>query len=385
MNAATERFFAPCPRGLESALAEELRELGVTEPVPDDAGVAFAADFAAVYRINLGSRLASRVLWRVHEAVYRNEQDVYRAAFDLPWHRWFAVERTIAVTVNARRSPLRSLDFITLKIKDAVCDHFRAERGRRPDVDTRAPQVRIFAFFDERRCALYLDTSGDALFKRGGRAKAGEAPLKENLAAGILRLTGWRPGTPLMDPMCGGGTFLTEAAQVALGMAPGLGRRFGFENLTRFEPARWLALVQEAEATRQAPRPLALFGSDLHGEALARARENAAALGLAEAIQWKQANALEVRRPAESGILVSNPPYGVRIGEAEELAAFYPRLGDKLKRDFAGWNAFFLTADLRLAKLIRLQAARRTPLYNGPLECRLFEYRMVAGSARRPN
>ena len=385
MNAATERFFAPCPRGLESALAEELRELGVTEPVPDDAGVAFAADFAAVYRINLGSRLASRVLWRVHEAVYRNEQDVYRAAFDLPWHRWFAVERTIAVTVNARRSPLRSLDFITLKIKDAVCDHFRAQRGRRPDVDTRAPQVRIFAFFDERRCALYLDTSGDALFKRGGRAKAGEAPLKENLAAGILRLTGWRPGTPLMDPMCGGGTFLTEAAQVALGMAPGLGRRFGFENLTRFEPARWLALVQEAEATRQAPRPLALFGSDLHGEALARARENAAALGLAEAIQWKQANALEVRRPAESGILVSNPPYGVRIGEAEELAAFYPRLGDKLKRDFAGWNAFFLTADLRLAKLIRLQAARRTPLYNGPLECRLFEYRMVAGSARRPN
>ena len=381
--AVNEQFFAPCPRGLEPSLADELAELGVEGVQPGDAGVTFSGPFQLCYRVNLQSRIASRVLWQVARAPYQSEDDVYRTGLQQPWPEWFDVGQTIAVSVNARKCPLRSLDFVTLRIKDAVCDQFRKVTGRRPSVDTRNPGVRIFAFLDESSVTLYVDTSGEALFRRGGRDTAGEAPLKENLAAGILRLTGWRPGVPLFDPMCGSGTFLLEAAQIALDMAPGAKRRFGFERLHNFESAAWEKMRAAAAAGQQAPRPLPIFGSDLYGEVLNGARSNAAALGLADVVQWKQANVLEVSAPAASGILLTNPPYGVRIGEQEELARLYPQLGDLLKRKFAGWTAYFFTADLRLAKLIRLNPSRRTPLFNGPLECRLFEYRMVAGSARQ--
>jgi putative N6-adenine-specific DNA methylase len=378
-----EIFFAPCPRGLEQTLAGELVELGALEVRATDAGVGFEGSLPLAYRINLWSRLASRVLWQVGAASYASEDDVYRAAYELPWPEWFAVEQSIAVSTNARRCPLRSLDFVTLRIKDAVCDRFRNAVGARPDVDTRAPKVRVFAFLDETTATFYLDTSGEALFKRGKRDQAGEAPLKENLAAGILRLTGWRPGTALFDPMCGSGAFLLEAAQIALRMAPGAGREFGFARLSNFDAGAWDSLVREADAMRLPAEPLAIYGSDLYGAALKDARVNAEAIGLVDVIQLKQANILEVSPPAESGILLANPPYGVRIGEQEELARLYPQVGDVLKKRFAGWTAYFFTADLRLAKLIRLNASKRTPLFNGPLECRLFEYRMVAGSARR--
>lgn len=377
-----EPFFSPCPRGLEQALADELAELGAGVVVVCDAGVAFRGDFTLCYRINLMSRIASRVLWQVEKAAYQTEEDVYKTALALPWQDWFDVNRTIAVAVNARKCSLKSLDFITLRIKDAVCDRFRAKTGERPSVDTREPDVRVFAFLDETMLTFYVDTSGEALFKRGRRAATTEAPLKENLAAGILRLIDWQPGVPLFDPMCGGGTFLIEAAQMALARAPGLDRRFGFEKLRGFQASAWEKARHEAEAKRQVPRPLPLFGSDLYGDALKLARANAAALGLGEAIEFKQVNVREVNPPAASGIWITNPPYGVRIGEQEELAKLYPDLGHVLKQRFAGWTAYFFTADLRLAKLIRLQASKRTPLFNGPLECRLFEYRMIAGSAR---
>ena len=379
----SEQFFSPCPRGLEQALADELAELGAGDVVAGDAGVAFRGDVTLCYRINLLSRIASRVLWQVEKAAYQTEEDVYETALALPWQDWFDVNRTIAVAVNARKCPLRSLDFVTLRIKDAVCDCFRAKTGERPSVDTREPDVRIFAFLDETMATFYVDTSGEALFKRGRRAATTEAPLKENLAAGILRLTGWQPGVPLFDPMCGGGTFLIEAAQMALDRAPGLDRRFGFDKLRSFQASAWEKVRHEAEAKRQASRPLPLFGSDLYGDALKLARANAAALGLGEVIEFKQVNVREVNPPAVSGIWITNPPYGVRIGEQEELAKLYPDLGHVLKQRFAGWTAYFFTADLRLAKLIRLQASKRTPLFNGPLECRLFEYRMVAGGARK--
>lgn len=378
----SEQFFCVCPRGLEQALAAELTELGAEHVTAGDAGVFLRADFPLVYRLNLLSRIASRVLWQVGKTAYANEEDVYQAALKLRWSTWFDAKRTIAVSVNARKCPLRSLDFVTLRIKDAVCDQFRARVGDRPNVDARAPDVRIFAFLDQSTATFYLDTSGEALFKRGRRPSAGEAPLKENLAAGILRLSGWRPSIPLLDPMCGGGTFLLEAAQIALNIAPGLGRRFGFEQLSWFQPAAWETIRGEAEAKRETPHPLPLFGSDLYGDALKMGRANAVALGLGEAIEFKQVNVLEVKPPAESGIWITNPPYGVRIGEQEELARLYPQLGHVLKQRFAGWTAYFFTADLHLAKLVRLKASKRIPLFNGPLECRLFEYRMVAGSAR---
>jgi putative N6-adenine-specific DNA methylase len=379
-----QAFFASCPRGLEALLAEELRGFGARTAEPLPGGVAFEGDMQTCYRANLESRLATRVLMRLGRAPYANEQDVYEAALALRWPEWFGVENSIRVDVNAIRSPLKSLEFATLRIKDAVCDRFRADRGRRPDVDTRFPQVRIQAFLDRASVTLYLDTSGEPLHKRGYRKDAGEAPLKENLAAGILRLTGWDGREPLLDPMCGSGTLAIEAAMMALAIPPGRSRGFGFERLAGFDPRRWKEVREAALARAQAPRKLALFARDRYGEELKKARLNLEAAGLAPCVELKQADVLDTGAPASAGVLVANPPYGARLGEDKALAEFYPKLGDTLKKFYASWRCYFFSGDSRLPKLIRLQVSRRTPLYNGPLECRLYEYRIVAGSMRGP-
>jgi putative N6-adenine-specific DNA methylase len=382
-----QSFFATCPRGLEAPLAAELAACGAREIRTTGGGAHFRGDLAGglavCYAANLESRIATRILWRVAEAPYRNEQDVYDATHAQDWPARFRVDRSIRVDVNAIRSPLRSLEFATLRIKDAVCDRFRAAVGARPDVDTRAPDVRIHAFLDERTITLYLDTSGEPLYKRGWRTRTGEAPLKENLAAGIIALTGWHGDEPFLDPMCGGGTILLEAAAIALGIAPGSRREFGFERLEGFDAPLWRELRERAKARERRDRPVAIFGADLYGAEIAKTRAAVEAAGLERAVQLKQANLLELSPPAPAGVLVANPPYGVRLGEDAELAAFYPQLGDALKSRFAGWRCSFLTADLRLAKLIGLKASKRTPLFNGPLECRLFEYRIVAGGMRK--
>jgi putative N6-adenine-specific DNA methylase len=376
-------FFAPCPRGLESVLATELEQLGAASVRGRDGGVQFQGDWRICYRVNLESRIASRVLWQVASQPYASEADIYDATRALPWNEWFSPGLTIRVNIAALKCPLRSLDFVTLRIKDAVCDKFREMAGRRPSVDTVLPDIRIHGFLDARKFSLYLDTSGDALFKRGLRQHAGEAPLRENLAAGILYLAGWRPGIPLLDPMCGSGTFLLEAAQISFDIAPGLRRSFAFEKLKRFDKELWNSL-KDAAIARQKPRmPLPIFGSDLYGDALADARANLSAAGFAEMVTLKQANVLEISAPSPSGFLVTNPPYGVRIGEQQTLAELYPKLGDVLKKKFSGWKAYILTADPFLPKSIRLAASRRTPLFNGALECRLLEYKIVAGGMRK--
>ncbi len=379
-----QAFFASCPRGLEGLLAEELREFSAHAAEPLAGGVAFEGDMRTCYRANLESRLATRVLMRLGQAPYADEQDVYEAALALRWPEWFGVENSIRVDVNAIRSPLKSLEFATLRIKDAVCDRFRADRGRRPDVDTRSPEVRIQGFLDRASVTLYLDTSGEPLHKRGYRKDAGEAPLKENLAAGILRLTGWDGREPLLDPMCGSGTLAIEAAMMALAIPPGHARGFGFERLAGFDAKAWKEIRGVALARAQAPRKLALFARDRYGEELKKARLNLEAAGLADCVELKQADILDTSAPANAGVLVANPPYGARIGEDKALAEFYPKLGDTLKKFYAGWRCYFFSGDPRLPKLIRLQASRRTPLYNGPLECRLYEYRIVAGRMRGP-
>ena len=378
-----EYFFATSPRGLERVLADELAALGAREVKPVDGGVAFSGDFSLCYAANLESRIASRVLWQVGHARYRSEHDISAAARALPWPRNFDVGRTIRVNVSAIQSPLKSLDFVTLSVKDAVCDAFREKHGKRPDVNTQAPDVRIHVFLTREDATFYLDTSGDPLFKRGWRTVSGEAPLRENLAAGILRLAGWAPPVTLYDPMCGGGTFLVEAAMMALDAAPGAGRSFGFEKLENFEEKKWSALRDKARARRRPAQPLAVHGSDKSGTVLGLARQNLAAAGIAEAVQLKQMDILDGSPPAASGVAVMNPPYGERLATEDELAAFYPRLGDALKQRYAGWTAYIFTSDLRIAKLIGLKASKRTPLYNGALECRLFEYRMIAGTMRR--
>ena len=208
--------------------------------------------------------------------------------------------------------------------------------------------------------------------------------LKENLAAGILRLTGWQPGTPLLDPMCGSGTFLCEAAMIALDRAPGLNREFGFEKLSLFDASAWQKLKDAARQRVREPAELQLYGSDRFGDALKLARANLAALGVDRQVHLKQADILEMPAPAPSGVLVTNPPYGVRLNEQHALGELYPKIGDALKKNYSGWTAYIFTADLRLPKLIGLAPSRRTPLYNGGLECRLFEFRIVSGSMRKP-
>lgn len=378
-----EHFFATCPRGLEDQLAGELTAAGATQTQVVAGGVGFAGDWEACYRANLWSRIATRILWRVAHGPYSREEDIYRLAHGVPWHERFAVRRTLRVYMTAIRCPLKSIDFITLRIKDAVCDRFRAETGERPSVDTAEPNVRIHAFLSDREATLYLDTSGEPLYKRGFKYASVEAPLKENLAAGILRLAGWEPGTPLLDPMCGSGTFLLEAALMAHDIAPGLERKFGFFRLNNFDAPLWQKLLAEAEARRKPVVSQPIFGSDISQDQVERARQNLAAAGMHACVQLECADLLQRSPPTPEGVLVANPPYGVRLEEAEWLEAFYPRLGDALKQRFAGWRCYFISADPQLPKLIGLKASKRTPLFNGALECRLLEYRVIAGPMRR--
>ncbi|OVE49189.1 RNA methyltransferase [Chromobacterium violaceum] len=376
-------MFAPCPRGLEQILADELLALGAGDIAPADGGVAFAGDARLMMAVNLHSRTASRVLLRLAHGGYHAEQDIYRLAMSVDWPRWFEVSRTIKLKADGIAARVKSLDYIGLTVKDAICDRFRQAHLGRPSVDTRHPDVRVNVFLTADEATIYLDTSGEPLFKRGWREETGEAPLRENLAAGILLLAGYDGSQPLLDPMCGSGTFLVEAADIALNRAPGRARRFGFEALSSFDSAAWEKLQLDARKAEQPASSLAIRGSDRLQAMVNIARANLERAGLADLIEVAAADVADTRPHAEHGLIVSNPPYGVRLEEQDQLAAWYPELGDWLKAHFAGWTACLFSGDLRLGKLIRLAPKRRTPLFNGSLQCRLFVINMVEGSARK--
>jgi len=383
---------------MEQALADELAEIAQTtgstslkvhNQVPG--GVHCSGTDTDAYRINLHSRIASRVLLRIANRTYANENDIYDLVLEQPWEDWFSVDHTIRVDITAIKSPLTSLEFTTLKIKDAVCDRFRDQFGRRPSVNTRTPDMRIMGFLDQRNFTIYLDTSGEALFKRGWREETGDAPLRENLAAGLLRVAGWKPGVPLFDPMCGSGTILIEAAQMVQGIPPGARRRFAFEKFRNFNAKAW----QEMK-TAIKPNPLpaepTIFGSDISGDMVAMTRHNLRSAGILFDVPLKQIEAQQVQPPtSQPGLLVTNPPYGERIGvrgdstipQDEMAVGFYQQLSATLKQRFAGWTVYLFTADLGLPKLLRLKESRKTPFFNGALECRLFRFDMVAGFNRR--
>lgn len=375
-----EHFFAPCPRGLETALAEELTALDASGVAATDGGVSFAGALELAQRANLESRLASRVLWRVGGGEISDEHGLYALTRDIDWKRLFVPTRTLRVDVSATRSPLTSLEFATLRVKDAICDRLRDDTGMRPSIDKRTPDVRVTAHLTARDATIYVDTSGEPLFKRGYRRDAEEAPLRENLAAGLLALTGWTPSVALLDPMCGSGTIVIEAALIAADRAPGLTRTFGFQKLAWFDGPVWQRMKQSArDRVRPPPETAVIFASDLAEGAVGRTLAN---LRLAKAdafVRVEQADLLTRVAPAAQGILIANPPYGVRLADLEKLARFYPLLGDALKQRFSGWTAFFFTGDLRLPKLIHLKTARKTPLMNAAIDCRLFEFPLVSG------
>ena len=405
-------LFLPCAAGVEDLLAAEITAL-----LPDTAlrvargGVGLDGGPAEVMRLNLECRLAQRVLVEVAEGPYRSEDDIYALARGVDWTQWITPQHTIRVDTTATRSPLRSLNFVALRVKDAVCDLLREASGERPSVDTRHPDCPLLLHLGPERASIYVDSSGEPLFKRGWREDTGDAPLKETLAAAMLAAAGWR-GTPeaggaLHDPCCGSGTIAIEAAQIACGIAPGLQRRFAFERLLPFADADsradWQRLKSHAQA-RIHPSAVPIFASDVSFRMVDFARRNAERAGVEAAIQFNGGDALE--RPAPTlpealpGTLLMNPPYGERIevaGKAGRDPAraddnrslpddFFARLASHWKQAYtrhpAGWTAHVLSPDMKLPGAMRLKATRRVPMWNGPIECRLFRFDLVAGSMR---
>jgi len=383
-----QQFFAICPRGLEPLLADELRALDAQQMAAEGGGVSFAGPMTTAYAANLHSRIASRVLWQVGLGEYRDELDVYERARAVPWETHFEARQTLRVDVSASRSPLRSLDFATLRVKDGIVDRLREETGARPSIDRARPDVRVFAYLDEQRLTLYLDLSGEPLFKRGWRAEKGEAPLKENLAAGLLLLAGWTPEMPLLDPFCGSGTIAIEAALMASRRAPGLDRHFGFERLAGFDAAAWHALTARAAAAIDDGVVARIAGTDISTRVVDTARGNATLAGLRAwlddgRLTFAAGDARQAQAFADSGMIVTNPPYGEQSApKSATVPALMRDFGDRMKAAFPGWTAWMLSADRDLPRQMRLHETRKTVLYNGALECRLFRFEIVSGQYR---
>ena len=379
--AETFTVFAPCPQGLEQALAIELQALGFDDAQPGRAGARFTADWSGVLRANLYSRLATRVLVQVAQAPVAREDDILELARDTPWERWFGPEQRLRVDTSAVKSPMKSLQYCNLRAKDGICDRLRELEGARPDIDTVRPDARVHLFLSADTATLYLDTSGESLFKRGWRLDKGQAPLRENLAAGLLALAGWDPAAPLLDPFCGSGTLLIEAAWIALGVPPGIARPFGFERLRDHDARRWRDLKDDARARILPSLDTPLMGVDTDPAAIDAARQNAERALLAPgALRLEVGDAREVRPPAPAGWIVTNPPYGDRM--AADDPALWRDWAANLKRHFAGWQVAVISSDHKLPQAMRLQPRRRTPVYNGALDCRLFQFELVETSYR---
>jgi putative N6-adenine-specific DNA methylase len=373
--------FMPCPQGLEEALTAEMQALGFDDATPARAGCRMHADWTGILRANLYSRLATRVLVEVAHGPVRDEDDILDLALDTPWERWFGAEHTLRVDTSAIRSPMHSLQYCNLRAKDGICDRLREREGARPDIDTVRPDARVHLFLDEDSATLYLDTSGESLFKRGWRLDKGEAPLRENLAAGLLALSGWDPSAPLMDPFCGSGTILIEAAWIALGVPAGIWRPFGFERLRNHDARHWRDLKEEARAHIATQLDSPMVGYDLDPRAVEAAKANLERAWLTpDSIRFEVGDACHVRPPADHGWLVTNPPYGERM-PAEDMA-MWRDWAQNLKQHYDGWQVSIISSDLDLPKRLRLKPLRRYPLHNGALDCRLFTFEMVAAGYR---
>ena len=429
------QLFLPCAAGVEALLAAEVLRISATTPKAWRAGVQLQGSWRDALQLNLHSRLAQRVLIELAHHQYRSEQDLYNAAAGVAWEIWFTPKQTFKVEITAQHSPLTSLNFAALKVKDAIADRFRDKYDVRPDVDTRWPDVRVYVHLTVDTVTVYIDTSGEPLFKRGWREDVGDAPLKETLAAAMIAASGWgivegslcKQGVALYDPCCGSGTIAIEAAQIACNIAPGITRKFAFQKYVPFQPHVWDGLLDQADAAITDPTA-EVFGSDVAFRMVDFAERNAERAGVAGAVQFRGGDALERMPPVEgdkAGVMLVNPPYGERIdvagssgaprrtqfqgqtidefglpaaslqasnaakgrelaqtGSGEEASDFFPKLAAHWKKNYAGWTAHVLTPDLKLPTKMRLKESRRVPMWNGPIECRLFRFDMVAGSAR---
>jgi putative N6-adenine-specific DNA methylase len=373
--------FAPCPSGLEFVLEQELVDLGFENVQRGRAGCHFVADWSGVMHANLMSRIATRILARVGHGTVYTEDDIYALTHSVEWERWFGAERSLRVDTSAIRSPMKSLQFCNLVAKDAICDRLLDLEGERPSIDTVRPDARVHVFLDETTATLYLDTSGESLFKRGWRFDKGEAPLRENLAAGLLALSGWQPHIPLFDPFCGSGTILIEAAMISLNIPPGINRPFAFERLRNHDSRRWQDMLDKSRLHIKPALEAPIVGIDLDPQAIDAALSNADRSGLdPTCLDFAVGDAVSTPPPSEPGFIVTNPPYGDRLDTYD--LSLWKEWAQQLKHEFAGWQLHVISSDRDLPKHLRLKPRLKTPIFNGALDCRLFAIDLVAAGYR---
>jgi 23S rRNA (guanine2445-N2)-methyltransferase / 23S rRNA (guanine2069-N7)-methyltransferase len=386
-------FFATTAKGMESLLAGELRELGAADVEERRAGVAFGGALEVAYRARLWSRVANRVLLPLAAFDAADPTQLYAGVRAIDWDEHIGRDGTLAVDASVSRSQITHSHYAALKTKDAIVDRLRDERGTRPNVDVERPDVRVNVYLHDDRAAVSIDLSGQSQHRRGYRSAGGAAPLKENLAAAILLSANWprhaHAGAPLVDPMCGSGTILLEAALIAGDVAPGLSR----EHIGAWrghDPVLWARLRHEAEArAAQGLRRLPpIRGYDADARAVRGAQENLARANLAKRVHVERRALADCAPVAarsgatNTGLLVTNPPYGQRLGDVEQLGPLYEQLGDLLRRRFPGWTGYVLTGEPALAKRIGLRPTRRIVLYNGAIECRLLELPISAAPVK---
>ncbi len=380
-----QQYLALVPYPLEEVCAAELKELGVHNPLPLRGAVSFQGDIETLYRVNLWSRTAMRILVRLDDFVCHTGDDLYEAVSEISWEDWFSGDSTFAVKAQGQTSALTHSVYTGQRIKDAIVDRCRNHLGRRPTVDPEDPHVQIHAQLyqqeGEPRCALSLDSSGKPLSYRGYRSLSSEAPLKESLAAAILRLANVHNApveTPIFDPFCGSGTFVIEAALMKHQIAPGLFHSFAFERWPHFHSPLWQKLLKEAQETKrpESKQPLC-YGSDSSEKSIQLAKAHAKNARLFSSVQFSKQTFEQITPPGQApGILVCNPPYGERMGEEQDLAPLYHSLGDVMKQRFSRWNAYIFTASMFLSRQVGLRPKRRIPVFNGPLEGRLLHFEL---------
>jgi 23S rRNA (guanine2445-N2)-methyltransferase / 23S rRNA (guanine2069-N7)-methyltransferase len=384
-------FFATCPSGADDLLEAELTECRAVIVSRNPTGVGFSGPLECAYRACLWSRVANRVLLNLAQFAAADGDELYAGCSHVDWSVHLDAGMSFAVDCTTRRSTLRHTLFAAQRVKDAIVDQLRERSGSRPDVDLRAPDVRIHLHIQYDRATLALDLSGASLHRRGYRIAGGAAPLKENLAAIVLLRAGWPPiaavGGALLDPLCGSGTLPIEAMLMAADIAPNLDRpRFGFERWPQHVPALWQRLEEEARARRATGLEhcrARAFGSDIDAEAVAIARGNVARLGLDPFVSIEQRALTDVRPPTRHGLLATNPPYGARLGDSTELPVLFDSLGALLRERFDGWRAAVLTPTAELGYRIGLRVAKRNALKNGPIDVTLLCFDVSAANERR--
>ncbi|MGI2107558.1 bifunctional 23S rRNA (guanine(2069)-N(7))-methyltransferase RlmK/23S rRNA (guanine(2445)-N(2))-methyltransferase RlmL [Shewanella frigidimarina] len=381
-------FFAAAPKGFEYSLASELKEFGATDVKESVAGVYFSASLELAYRITLWTRLASRIVLVIYKGACDSAEQLYNAAYCIDWPSHFSHKKTFSIDFHGTGGFINNTQFGALKIKDAVVDRFRDDGTPRPDVERVNPDFKIDAHYRNGQLTISMNFSGASLHQRGYRSTTGEAPLKENLAANMLVRSGWQANPiTVLDPFCGSGTVLIEAALMAADIAPGLKReKFGFENWQSHNKAMWQVIFDEAQARATLGKTrckLKFYGSDIEPHLISIAKRNAENAGVAELIEFSVSDALDVTPPVSEGFLISNPPYGERLGNVTELLQLYYQLGDKFKKEFGGWKIAMLCSDVELISSLKLKADKQMKMFNGALECAFNIYTLHANSTRR--